>query len=99
LKKLIAVVFLLAFRVTFAGCPDPPRIRGTSYVFVGKDGPRGGGSCDIAQNWPDCLTEFADAGDAPATTCQTTIDLGTNILDNSDNDRGATQAGLHVVDR
>jgi hypothetical protein len=51
-----------------------PRIRDT-YVFVGNDGLRAGGTCDIAKNWTDCLRKFAGAGDAPATTCQITIDL------------------------
>ncbi len=51
-----------------------PRIRDT-YVFVGNDGLRAGGACDLAENWTDCLRKFAAVGDARATTCRTAIDL------------------------
>lgn len=47
------------------------------YVFAGKDGIRDGSGCDLAKNWPDCLTQIAGASDAPLAACQLTIDLRT----------------------
>jgi hypothetical protein len=48
-----------------------------TYLF-GPDGPQGGGSCPVTENWRACIDEFAgvEHGADPIRTCTTTINVG-----------------------
>jgi hypothetical protein len=47
-----------------------------TYLF-GPDGPYGGGSCPVTENWRACIEEFAGAehGAVPLRTCTATINV------------------------
>lgn len=52
-----------------------PNLRGT-YLF-GKDGLQGGGTCNVGEDWRQCIEKFTYGENAsePVATCNTTIDL------------------------